>query len=284
VEERTHSRRTTHFASFLHKNDCAFDSVNYFLRVIHSCRTPLLTFFFALIFANQLRASNSPIDYLNPNVFTGKIYSDASLKQVLFTFRRTATNSGSEIHVLREFNRPDGTLAVREQVVYEGGQMKSFVLEELQNGGKGVAKVESAGSESKINFDYTIGSTKKTGSEKFLDEILTADMVGPYIAAHFDEINKGAVVKCRLMSLSRAETVGFKFIKESETTWHGKSVMVVKLEPSSIIIAQVVESLHFVVEKEGMHRVLQYTGRTTPSIQKNGKWEDLDAVTVFDWK
>ena len=250
----------------------------------HPCRAPLLTFFFALFFANQLRATDAPIDYLNPNVFTGTIYSDASLKQVLFTFRRTATNSGSEIHVLREFNLPNGRLAVREQAVYEGGQMKSFVLEELQNGGKGVAKVQSDGSEPKINFDYTIGSTKKSGSEKFLDEILTADMVGPYIAAHFAEINKGAVVKCRLVSLSRAETVGFKFIKESDTTWHGKSVMVVTLEPSSIIIAHLVDSLHFIVEKEGMHRVLQYTGRTTPSIQKNGKWEDLDAVTVFDWK
>jgi len=45
-----------------------------------------------------------------------------------------------------------------------------------------------------------------------------------------------------------------------------------------------VDSLHFIVEKDGIHRVLQYTGRTTPCIQKNGKWEDLDAVTVFDWK
>jgi len=244
----------------------------------------VLTFFFALFLANHIQAADNAIDYLNPNVFTGKIYSDASLKQLLFTFRRTATNSGSEVHVLREFNLPNGTPAVREQAVYEGGQLKSFVLEEMQTGGKGVAKVQSAGSEPKINFDYTLGSTKKTGSEKFLDEILTADMVGPYIAAHFDAIAKGAVVKCRLVSLSRAETVGFKFIKESDTTWHGKSVMVVTLEPSSIIIAHLVDSLHFIVEKEGMHRVLQYTGRTTPSIQKNGKWEDLDAVTVFDWK
>jgi hypothetical protein len=254
------------------------------LRVIHSNRATLLTLFFALFFGNQLQAADGAIDYLNPKVFTGTIYSDTSLKQVLFTFRRTATNSGSEIHVMREFNLPNGKLAVREEAVYEGGQLKSFVLDEMQTGGKGVAKVQSAGGESKINFDYTQGATKKTGSEKFLDEILTGDMVGPYIAKHFDEIDKGAVVKCRLVSLSRAETVGFKFIKESETTWHGKSVMMVTLQPSSIIIAHLVDSLHFIVEKDGMHRVLQYTGRTTPCIQKNGKWEDLDAVTVFDWK
>src|SRR5262249_28288839 len=107
--------------------------------------------------------------------------------------------------------------------------------------------------------------------------------VGPYIASHWSALANGATVKCRLVSVSRAETVGFKFFKESETTWHGKPVLVVELEPSSIIIARLVEPLHFIIEKDSPHRVLEYTGRTTPSIQKNGKWEDLDAITVFDW-
>jgi len=244
----------------------------------------LLTVIVALFFANLLHAADGNIDYLDPKVFTGTIYSDASLKQVLFKFRRTATSSGSEIHVVREFNLPNGKLAAREQVVYEGNQLKSITLEEMQAGARGVAEVQSVGGEAKMNFNYTEGSTKKTGSEKFLNDILTSDMVGPFIAAHFDEIARGAVVKCRLISVSRAETVGFKFLKESDATWQGKPVMVVTLQPSSVIIAHLVDPLHFVVEKDGMHRVLEYTGRTTPSIEKNGKWEDLDAVTVFDWK
>jgi hypothetical protein len=38
------------------------------------------------------------------------------------------------------------------------------------------------------------------------------------------------------------------------------------------------------MEKNGQHRVLQYTGRTTPKIKFKSGWKDLDAVTVFDWK
>ncbi len=239
---------------------------------------------FALLFANLLPAADLGINYLEPKTLTGTIYSDASLKQVLFTFRRTATNSGSTINVLREFNLPSGKLAAREQVVYEGSQLKSFVLEELQTGAKGGVKIESVGGELKMNFDYTEGTTKKTGNEKFLNEILISDMVGPYIAAHWNSLAKGDVVKCRLVSVSRAETVGFKLLKESDSTWQGKPVMMVTLQPSSIIIARLVAPLHFVVEKDSPHRVIQYTGRTTPSIRKNGKWDDLDAVTVFDWK
>jgi hypothetical protein len=252
--------------------------------VICTIRSIFFTFVATFFSAFTIYAADPSIDFLEPKNFTGTIYSDESLKRPLFTFRRSATNSGSTIRVLREFNLPNGKPAAREHVVYENNQFKSLVLEELQNGTRGEAKVETVGGELKLNFEYSDGATKKTGSEKFSNEILTSDMVGPYISAHFDELAKGDAVKCRLMSISRAETVGFKLFKESNTTWQGKPVMIVTLQPSSIIIARLVAPLHFVVEKEGIHRVIQYSGRTTPSIRKDGKWEDLDAVTVFDWK
>ena len=227
--------------------------------------------------------SDSRPDYLEPKVLTGTIYADATLKQILFTFRRTATNSGNTVHALREFNLPNGKLAAREQVVYERGKLKSFELDELQTGAKGTAVIEAGTGNPTMKFDFSEGATKKTGSEKFVNEILTSDMVGPYIAAHWDALVEGKVVKCRLISVSRAETVGFKFFKESETTYRGKPALIVKMQPSSIIIAQLVAPLHFIIEKDTPHRVLQYAGRTTPSIRKDGKWDDLDAVTVFDW-
>jgi hypothetical protein len=229
------------------------------------------------------RAADSEIDYLQPALLTGTIYSDASLKQVLFTFRRTAINSGSTVRVMREFNLPDGTAVARENVVYEGGQLKSLSLEELQSGAKGNALVESGAGGRNLNFNYTQGGTKKSGSEKLVNDTLVNDMVGPFIVSHWDALARGATVRCRFVAVSRAETVGFKLFKESETTWRGKSVLIVKMEPSSLIIAQLVAPLHFFIEEDGAHRVLQYIGRTTPSVLKNGKWEDLDAVTVFNW-
>jgi hypothetical protein len=251
--------------------------------VSHPFRRALLAFCISLGFTHFVLADSEP-SYLEPKTLTGTIYADANLKQVLFTLRRTATNDGSTIHVMREFNLPNGTLAARERVVYEGNQLKSFAFEDLQRGSAGELTVQSSGGDSKINFNYLEGTTKKTGSEKFLNEMLISDMVGPYIVAHWDSLTKGAVVKCRLIAMSRAETVGFKFFKESDTNWHHKPVMMVTLEPTSIIIAQLVAPMHFVIEKESPHRIYQYTGRTTPSVLKNGKWEDLDPVTVFDWK
>src|SRR6267378_2991515 len=109
-------------------------------------------------------------------------------------------------------------------------------------------------------------------------------MVVPFIWAHWDELMAGATVKSRLITLSRTETVGFQFTKAAETVRQGRPVLVVRMEPSSLIIAQFIEPLFFTLEKEGRRRILQYSGRVTPSIRKGDKWEDLDALTVFDWK
>lgn len=216
-------------------------------------------------------------------MLTGTVYADASLTRVLFTFRRTASQFGSTIRATREFILPDGTLATRERMVYERGRLRSFSFQEFQIGARGSAFLQPGANEAKMNINYAVGTTRRNGSEKVQEETLVGDMVGPYIAAHWGALVNGAVLKCRIISVMRAETIGFKFFKESESTWHNKPVLIIKAEPTSIIIDQLVAPLHFVVEKAGSHRVLEYTGRTTPKFRKNGKWEDLDAVTVINW-
>ena len=109
-------------------------------------------------------------------------------------------------------------------------------------------------------------------------------MIPAFIASHWDALMRGSAAKFRYIVPSRKETVGFKLIKESELTWEGKPAVRIKMEPTSIIIAQLVDPLFFVVEQKGMHRIFEYIGRTTPVIKSGNKWKDLDAVTVFEWK
>ena len=55
------------------------------------------------------------------------------------------------------------------------------------------------------------------------------------------------------------------------------------MEPTSVVIAALVDTLYFTVEKAAPHHTLEYEGRVTPKIERSGKWKDLDAVTVYDW-
>jgi hypothetical protein len=234
-------------------------------------------------------SATSRTDYLEPKVLTGTIYSDSSLRKVLFTFRRTATNSGPTIRVLREYFLPGGALAAREHVVYEAGRLISFKLDELQSGEKGevVSRPDPKDSGArKLVFEYTLSPSgkKRADAEQLQPDTLVNDMVAPFMFTHWNEIANGATVRCRYMVLARTQTVGLSVSKQSETTWRGKPVVRVKVEPTSIIIAQFIDPLYFTVEKEGAHRILNYSGRITPLVQRKGDWEDLDAFTVFDWK
>lgn len=229
--------------------------------------------------------------YEQPKLLSGTIYAaNSNQKQVLYKFKRTVTRSGPTWNVVREYTSPDGKVAARERAVYEGENLVSCELEELQINARGTAKVlrdPKSDAKGKIAFEY-VDETKspskiKASTESLRPDTLVNDMIAPFLMAHWDDLMKGEVVKCRYIALARAETVGFKFAKQAETTWQGKPAVVVKMSASSVIIAALVDPLYFTMEKGGAHRVLQYDGRTTPRIKDGNKWKDLDAVTVFDW-
>lgn len=243
--------------------------------------------------AHSVHAANvpAPSRYEQPKARTATVYEAGSnRKRILYKYRRTATQSGSLLKVVREFSYPDGKIAARETIEYENDNLVSYDLEELQINARGTAKVRlPSKSEPKgeISFAYITGTdpAAKTNAntEKLAPDTIVADMMAPFLATHWDELMKGKTVKCRYIAATRAETVSFDFAKTSESTQDGKPVAIIKMSPSSIIIAALVDPLYFVIEKDGEHRTLLYKGRTTPKIRVGNKWKDLDAETVFDW-
>jgi hypothetical protein len=233
-------------------------------------------------------ASSAALDYEQPKLLTGTIYERGpEPRRVLFKFRRTGSRSGSRVAVLREYTHRDRSLAARERVAYENGRLVSFELEELQSGAKGQAllRPDPAGNGKEIiKFAYSPGPGAKTitSTENLRKDVLVNDMLPGFLFGHWDELMKGAAVKFRVIVLQRRETIGFKLVKESDSTWQGRPVVIIRMEPSSAIIAHLLEPVRFTVE-QGRRRILQYSGRTTPMIKRGNKWEDLDAASVFDW-
>jgi len=229
------------------------------------------------------------IDYEEPKLLTGSIYrKDPASDRLLFKFRRTATRSGNTVEVLREYYSPEGSLAARERAVYDRDHLVSYKMDELQSGASGSAVFRSEASSSKsqrIVFEYISkpGAKTQQGNEAVRQDVLINDMIPAILVAHWKELMNGVAVRFRFIVLQRAETVGFKLVKESESTRRGTPVVIVRMEPTSPIIARLVNPIRFTVEQEGEHRILEYVGRTTPMIKNRNRWEDLDALTVFDW-
>jgi hypothetical protein len=175
-------------------------------------------------------------------------------------------------------------------MVYDGDNLVSYALDELQISAAGNMKVQCDPGDparSALLFEYTkdlaSGGTPKTSTEAMRNETLTGDMVSAFLVSHWGELSKGEKVKCRYVVVPRRETVGFTFTKESETTSQGRPVAIIRMEATSMIIARLVDPVFFTVEKDGQHRVLQYVGRVTPKTRDGNKWDDLDATFVFEW-
>lgn len=224
--------------------------------------------------------------YEAPALLTATI-RDLTSTNVLFNFKRTATRSGTNLSVLCEYTYPDGTLAAREKLIYAGNRLISFSLDDKQSGANGGAKIryDSTNNRSgEIEFTYQVKGGKPDKSVEVLtSDTLTSDMVGPFIRDHWEDLMKGLEIKCRYLVVPRRQTVGFTLSKQSETTWQGKQVVTIRMKASSWVVGLMIEPLAFVAERNPPHRVLQYTGRTTPRIKSDNAWKDLDAVTVFDW-
>ena len=227
--------------------------------------------------------------YEEPNFLTGGIYGlQPGSKKLLYKFTRVATRSGSRVKVQRDYTYPDGKLAARERITYEGNALVSFELEEQQIGASGSAKIRRDSdnpAKNRIDFSYTKepGGKNKQCSEGLAENTLNSDMIATFLASHWDTLVRGEKVKSRYIVVPRMETVGFTFVREPETPGPDRKVIIIKMEATSPILAALVDPLFFTLEKAPPHRVLQYAGRTTPKIPVGGKWKDLDALTIFDW-
>jgi hypothetical protein len=236
------------------------------------------------VHSSNAQSANSPSKpkYLEPEILTGTIYESSG--KSLFTFRRTATNVDSTVVALREYKTPDGAIVARERVRYEDGHLLSYELEEPPSKTLARITVRENSKEHEVHFEYREAGTTRSNVEMSAQEVLVNDMVAPFIIDHWESLMQGATLRVRLAAPARTESVAFKISKESENTWRGKPAVIIRMEASSFVIARFIDPLRFTMEKEGHHRVLQYTGRTTPRLEKNGRWRDLDALTVFDWK
>jgi hypothetical protein len=258
----------------------------------------LLLLALTLFIAGDVKSETAfPFKYEEPKSLTATIYS-LDRKTVLFKFSRHLTRSGNQLEAIREYIYPNGKVAARERVVYNSDDLQAYELNELRTGAYGRASVRpdpDNPARKVLSFEASknpASGAPKQRSETLRNDTLTYDMVGPFLAEHWDALMKGEEVKCRMIVAPRAETIGFRAVKESETQWQGSTgraatgsvpIVNLRMEPTSPVIRALVDPLHFKVEKQSPHRVFEYTGRTTLKIKSGSKWEDLDALTVFDW-
>lgn len=239
---------------------------------------------------NAVPAATFNYDYATPALLTGTIYATGpDHKQVLFTFRRTATRSGETVRVERQYLLPDGSTAASENIVYESGRLVSYEMKDLQAGVWGDIQIQpdpKIRAHDKICIRHGHDGDPKIACPgvELPKDTLIDDSIYPFMLAHWDELMRGTAAKFRFVSLEWETTFAFKLTKTGETRLDGVPVVILRMEPSNPVLGKFINPIIFNVQKDSPHRVIEYLGRTTPRIKSGKTWKPLDADTVFDWK
>ena len=225
------------------------------------------------------------LDSVQGTLYAGSPHSDPPI----FRFIRTVEHQGAELIAHLGYVGVDGKPAVRETVTYDGGRFSRYAEQNFQNGSHGEVGVRRAGDALIVDYSFTPGgahAATRHNLEHFAgddDSVLIDDDVVPFILEHWSTLQLGGKVALHYVVASRTETIGCALRRLGDTNWRGIPAVDIAMAPTGFFTRLLVKPVHFILEKGGQHRLLEYRGRTLPKIRQDGGWRNLDAVTEFQW-
>lgn len=224
-----------------------------------------------------------PLASAHAEPFTGDVYEQkTNLEKQLFRVKREEKTEAGRVTIKATYLNLDGSEAVIEEAVVDeskGNKLLSYTLDQKQLGEKGKLELSKEG---KLAFSYTKGGKTETRDEDYPSNLIVSLSLIGHLKVHWPEILGGKEVETRFGVLDRKETVGFKFFKIAERKMDGKDVVVVKMKPTSFVIAALVDPLILTFQKDNT-RLLQLSGRTMAKKKVDSKWKDLDADIVYHY-
>lgn len=209
--------------------------------------------------------------------FSGSIYEKDSKKQTeLYKIQVEEKKDGEKDTVRTTYKDSHGVVALEQSVVLKGDDLLREEVDQKQLEQKGLIEVK----DDTIFFSKTVKGETKTKKEKKGDTLVSSGNFQRFVRAHFAELKDGKTVAFRFAVWDRQETVGFELFKINEDKVGDKPVVVLKMKPSSFIIAALVKPLIFKFAADGSH-LLEMVGRVAPKLKKGDDFKDLDAEVSY---
>jgi hypothetical protein len=211
--------------------------------------------------------------------YTGEMYELGSNRaKKLYSVKVEQKTNGEQEDIVATVTGVDGKVALIEKTSLKGIEVLNFEIDQKQLETTAVIKV---GSE-KVIFTKTKDGKTKEDDEKRKPTFVITGNFQKFIASRWAEIMTGKEVEFRYGVWDRMETVGFEVKKIGEEGNGEQKRVVLKMKPSSMIIAALVNPIEFKFTGDGK-RLMEMKGRVGPKQLINGKWKDLDAEVVYTY-
>jgi len=179
----------------------------------------------------------------------------------------------TQINTIRDMN---GNIVTVETLVAEKGIFSKYGYQRVNanEGGELILKGNI------LHYTYIKDETTKTEELIYPQSFVVGPALTAYARTKWDTIMKGDELPIRYGVLDRLDIFRFMLVKEGMEKRGSEDVVVVKLMPATWLVSKLVNPVYITFSKDGS-KVYKVKGRTFLLVKKDGKWEPLDAETIY---
>ncbi len=205
------------------------------------------------------------------------LYEQASQrKKELFLYQLEEQAAVGGLHLKGTYRDLEGQTVFEETAVLKGIEIQKVEIEQKQTAQKAVVEVKDG----KIFFSKTTDGKTSVKEEALQAPFVMSSNFRFFVKSRWAELNGGKKVAIRFGVWDRQETVGFEIFQTGEGKVGSQDSVVLKMKPSSFLIAALVKPVIFKFSKDGS-KVLELNGRVPPKRKTGSEFKDLDAEVVY---
>ncbi len=228
---------------------------------------------FLVLMGSLLAGSNVLANY------TGVAFEQGSNKQKeLYRFSLESTVVDGKEQVKSVWKDTEGNAVIEQSVILDGSKLVRDELNQKQLNQKGIIEVK----EGKIYFTKEVDGKSSTKEEKLKDTFVVSANFQKFVKDNWDKVATEKGIEFRYGVWDRQETVGFEIFKVAEEKIGEQTAVVLKMKPSSFIIAALVKPIIFKFAADGS-RLIEMNGRVAPKKKEGAAFKDLDAEVVYTY-
>ena len=213
---------------------------------------------------------------------TQSAFEGFDLKSGQLLFRgesHTVQEGGRTKESVRYFDL-SGTVIQTLETEFDSGSAKLFSMkrEFPLTGETESATIE--GDHVKMTHRESGKDKEKQDQLKWTGVMVFPPTVVPRMRLGWETLMSGRKLEIDMVVPSRLDSYGFRILKEAETELEGRRIVVMVLEPGSMLVRRLVDPMRFVWSLDSPRRVLEYRGRTTV---RDAKGDPIDARIVYHY-
>jgi hypothetical protein len=203
---------------------------------------------------------------------------DLKSGQLVFRGEARTAQEGNHTRETVHYVDPAGQSIQTLEVEFDTGSAKLFSMKREY---PLTGEMESAVIEAdrvKMTHRDSATAKDKTDSIKWTGVMVFPPTVVPRMQLGWETLMAGKKLEIEMVVPNRLDSYGFRLLKEAETELDGKKVVVIVLEPGSMLVRRMVDPMRFVWTVDSPRRLVEYRGRTAIKDAKGGQ---IDARIVY---